>query len=198
MRVAAITLGLLLSPAHGMAQIGNPAGFAPDTLMDKPGVPAANQTNYQDRLFARLLTAGGLAEVELGKLARSRSDDGTVKEFADRMVNDHGKANDALKSIADKSKTPLPGELDPDHKKIKADLEKLKGSEFELAYMAAQIVEHQKAAQLLVWEIGSGEDGELQRFAARTLPTVIEHLEIARQIYAQRATETSIQAAKAN
>src|SRR4051794_9135585 len=129
MRVAAITLGLLLLPAHGIAQIGNPAGFAPDTLMDKPGGPAANQTNYQDRLSARLLTAGGLAEVELGKLA-GRSDDEDVKQFADRMVNVHDKANEALKSIAAKSKIPLPGELDPDHKKIKADLEKLKGSEF--------------------------------------------------------------------
>src|SRR3954467_9972208 len=123
MRVAAITLGLLLLPAPGIAQIGNPAGFAPDTLMEKPGVPAANQTNYQDRLFARLLTAGGLAEVELGKLAGSRSDDETVKQFADRMVNDHGKANEELKSIADKSKIPLPGELDAEHKNTKADLE---------------------------------------------------------------------------
>ena len=45
-----------------------------------------------------------------------------------------------------------------------------------LTYMRAQIVDHQKTSQLLQWEIGSGEDAEMQRFAADTLPTVLEHL----------------------
>jgi putative membrane protein len=198
MRALAITLGLVLAPAQVSAQIGNPAGMAPDTRFERPGVPAPNQTNYQDRLFAQLLTAGGIAEVELGKLAADTSGHDGVKRFADRMVDDHSKANEALKSIAEENKIPLPDELDADHKKIRADLEKLDGAEFDLAYMAAQIVDYQKAAQLLAWEIGQGQNAELQRFAARTLPTVLEHLDMAKQIYAQLTGEAAVEAAKAN
>jgi putative membrane protein len=198
MRAAAITLGLLLWPTQALAQIGNPAGLAPDTRMEKPGVPAPNQTNYQDRLFAKLLAAGGMAEVEFGRFAAEKTGHEDVKRFADHMVIDHSGANEALRSIANKSKIPLPSEIDADHKGLRSKFEKLDGTEFDLAYMAAQIIDHQKTAQLLAWEIGSGQDGELQRFAARTLPTVLEHLDMARQIYAQLTGEASVEATKAN
>ncbi len=182
----AIALGLSLLPATAvMAQIGNPAGMAPDTRFEAPGVPAPNQTNYQDRLFAQLTATGGMAEVEFGNLALERAVNSGVKDFAQRMVGDHDKANDTLKGLAEESKIPLPDELDPDHKRQRADLEKLEGTEFDLAYMKGQIVDHQKTVQLLIWEIGSGQDAEIQRFAAATLPTVLRHLEMARNLTAE-------------
>jgi putative membrane protein len=79
----------------------------------------------------------------------------------------------------------LPDELDPDHQRQRAELEELEGAEFDLAYMRGQIVDHQKTVQLLIWEIGSGQDAEIQRFAAATLPTVLRHLEMARDLTAE-------------
>jgi putative membrane protein len=183
MRRVAIAFSLAILPVSAvMAQIGNPAGMVPDIRLDAPGVPAPSQTNYQDRLFAQLAAAGGMAEVEFGNLAAERAANSGVKEFAHRMVEDHGKANDRLKGLADTSKIPLPDELDPDHKRQRAELEKLEGAEFDLAYMRGQIVDHQKTVQLLIWEIGSGQDAEIQRFAAATLTTVLRHLEMARDL----------------
>ncbi|HWK65040.1 MAG TPA: DUF4142 domain-containing protein [Rhizobiaceae bacterium] len=167
-----------------VAQLGNPAVWAPDTRLEKPGVPAPNQTNTTDRLFAQLFAAGGMAEVELGRLAAGKARSSTVKEFANRMVQDHTFANEKLSGIAEMSKIPLPTELTADHQRIRDDLEK-QDEGFDLAYMRAQVVEHQKAAQLLVWQIGSGQDGELQRFASATLPTVLDHLELARILTAE-------------
>ncbi|RUY84535.1 DUF4142 domain-containing protein, partial [Mesorhizobium sp. M7A.F.Ca.CA.001.12.2.1] len=46
MRAAIMTVVLAVSPCCALAQIGNPAGLAPDTSMEKPGVPAPHQTNY--------------------------------------------------------------------------------------------------------------------------------------------------------
>jgi putative membrane protein len=185
MRVVAITFALALSPCCALAQIGNPAGFAPATRFEKPGVPAPNQTNYQDQLFAQLVMAGGRAEVELGRLAAGKTSHDRVRQFANRMVDDHGNANEQLKSLADKSKIPLPEELDSDHKKIRADLGKLDGAAFDLTYLAAQIVDHQKTAQLLAWEIGSGEDADLQHFASDKLPVVLEHIKAAQALHAE-------------
>jgi putative membrane protein len=192
MRAIATIIALALSTTCASAQIGNPAGFAPDTAFKKPGVPAPNQTNYQDRLFAQLTTAGGMAEVDIGRLAAGKTKHDGVRQFANQMADDHGKANEELKSLADKSKIPLPDKFDPDHKKIRAALEKLDGAEFDLAYLAAQIVEHQKAAQLLAWEIGSGEDADLQHFASDKLPGVLEHLDMARALHAQLAGKPSL------
>ncbi len=195
MRALTIMLGLVLLPGHALAQFGNPAGWAPDTRTDAPGKSAPNQTNYQDRLFAQLVTAGGLAEVELGRLAAGKSTNDEVKAFADRMVGDHTDANAKLKAIADKSRMPLPDRLDPDHEKMRADLEKLDGARFDLEYMKAQVIDHQKTVQLLVWEIGQGQDADVQQFAKETLPKVLEHLEMARQIQAQLADDARVRPA---
>jgi putative membrane protein len=189
MRALTITLGFTLVPVYASAQIGNPAGLAPDTKMEKPGVLAPNQTNYQDRLFAQLVGEGGLAEVDLGKLAADKTGHNDVKRFANLMVDDHGKSNDMLRSIADKSKMPLPDAINADHKKMRSDLKKLTGAQFDLAYITGQIVDHQKTALLLAWEIDQGEDAEMQRFAADTLPVVLEHLEMARLVQAKLASE---------
>lgn len=175
-----ILMTIVVPPA--LAQMGNPAGFAPDTRMQEPGVPAAHQTNNQDRLFAQLAAAGGLAEVDFGKLAGAKATNAEVKEFAQAMLHDHSDANSKLKVLADSAKIPLPDALDADHKAIRQKLDTVEGHAFDVAYIRAQIIDHQKAAQLLAWEIGSGQDAQLQQYAAATLPVVMTHLRMAQNI----------------
>ncbi|WP_368516691.1 DUF4142 domain-containing protein [Rhizobium sp.] len=180
--VALSALGLFAGTAT--AQIGNPAGMGVETRMAKPGIPAPNQTNNQDRLFAQLAAAGGLAEVELGRVAGQKASADPVKQFADRMVQDHSDANGKLKNLADAAKIPLPTEPDADHQVVRDHLDKLNGEAFDRAYIAAQIVDHQKTAQLLAWEISLGEDAEMQRLAGSMLPIVLDHLRQAQEINA--------------
>ncbi|WP_104826345.1 DUF4142 domain-containing protein [Rhizobium sp. NXC24] len=181
--VTLAALTLLGCPA--LAQIGNPAGMGADTRMTEPGVPAPHQTNNQDRLFAQLAAAGGLAEVEFGKMAAAKANADAVKEFANMMVRDHSDANAKLKTLSDSAKIPLPDELDPDHAAAREKLEKLSDTAYDVAYIKMQIVDHQKAAQLLAWEISMGEDAEMQRFAAATLPVVLDHLHRAQELQAE-------------
>jgi putative membrane protein len=182
---------LVLLPWQACAQIGNSAGWSPDTKTEKAGMPSPNQSNYQDHLFAQIAAMGGLAEVDLGKLAASKAVDPGVKQFAQRMVDDHEKANGKLKSIAQKSNVPLPTNIDVEHGKAFADLNKLNGHQFDRAYLAYTTVEHQKTAQLLAWEIGQGEDAGMQRFASETLPAVLDHLRVARDLAAQIPLDVS-------
>jgi putative membrane protein len=186
---------LLASPAA--AQIGNPAGVAPGTPQSAPGVPAPHYPNTEDRLFARLAAAGGMAEVDFGKLAEQKAQSGEVKGFARRMADDHAKANGQLADLAKQANIPLPTELDPDHKAMRVELDKLSGAEFDKVYMRGQVVDHQKTVVLLQWEIALGQDGDLQRFAAQTLPIVLEHLQMAQNLLAEIAGQTAQGAAPA-
>ncbi|OHV78819.1 DUF4142 domain-containing protein [Rhizobium sp. LCM 4573] len=175
---------LVLLSGTAFAQIGNPAGMGADTRMTEPGIPAPHQTNNQDRLFAQLLAAGGLPEVEFGNIAGDKAKADAVRQFADMMVRDHTDANAKLKDLAEAARIPLPTELDPDHQVVRDRLDKLTDEAFDEAYIKAQIVDHQKTAQLLAWEIAFGEDAEMQRQAAAMLPVVLDHLRRAQEINA--------------
>lgn len=180
MRAATLAIAFTLLPIMANAQIGNPGFMAPDTEFDARGVPAPNQPNTTDKLFAQLVTEGGMAEVNLGELAANSAGTTAVGDFARRMIADHSSAGDKLATIAQNSNIPLPDELNAEHVAKRAQLESLDGAAFDLEYMRSQVVDHQKATQLLIWEIANGQDGELQRFASETLPAVLEHLRLAR------------------
>jgi putative membrane protein len=167
------------------AQVGNPAGMKPGTPQTAPGVPAPHEPNTQDRLFARIATIGGMAEVELGKMAEQKGGSDAVKNFGRRMVQDHGKANDQLAGLAKEASIPLPDELDQEHKSMRDQLQAMSGANFDRAYLHGQIIEHQKTVQLLEWEINSGQDAGIKRFASETLPTVLYHLQMAQDLMAQ-------------
>jgi putative membrane protein len=183
--VAAVTLAM---PAA--AQLGNPGFVMPGTPHSAPGVPAPNHANTQDRLFALLLAAGGAAEVDFGRLAEDKAQNESVKEFARRMVQDHTKANAELASVASAAQIPLPGELNPDQKDMRAKLVSLTGAAFDLTYMQGQVIHHQKTVILLQWEIGQGQDAPMQQWASSTLPVVLSHLEMAKNLLAELAAQS--------
>jgi putative membrane protein len=194
MRLFAATSLLALiaaEPALSQTGTGNPATMAPGTPQSAPGTPAPNQPNENDRLFVYVATIGGRAEVEFGQLAEQKGRAQAVKEFAHQMAADHGQANQQLAQLAQAANLPQPGDLDEEHKTMRAMLDKLSGAEFDLAYIRGQIADHQKTAQLLEWQIGSGRDPQLKGFASQILPVVLRHLQMATAIQYQLAATAS-------
>src|SRR3982074_3504167 len=84
-----------------------------------------------DGMFVLDVAKDGMAEVELGKLASEKATSDDVKKFAQRMVTDHGKANDELKTLAQNKSIMLPSDLDPKAKATHDRLAKLSGPAFE-------------------------------------------------------------------
>jgi len=175
----------ILATAPASAQFGNPAGMDPGTRESEPGLPVPGQTNVPDRLFAALAAQGGIAEVELGKLAQQKSRNDAVTTFAKRMVDDHGKSNAQLTEVAKRAGLLLPTEPAPDQLEVKQSLSSRNGAAFDVEYTRAQVTDHQKTEQLLLWVIASGENADLQRFASDTLPDVVHHLQLAQTLLSQ-------------
>jgi len=183
--VALIVIATALAGAPASAQFGNPGGLDPGTIESPPGVPTPGETNVTDRLFTTLAAQGGIAEGELGKLAQQKSRNEAVTAFANRMIDDHGMSNAQLTQRAKQAGLTLPTEPAPDQLEMRQKLSGLNGAAFDAEYMRAQVTEHQKTVQLLLWVIASGENAELQHFATALLPDVMHHLQLAQTLVNQ-------------
>jgi putative membrane protein len=173
--------GTAKSGAKGKPQGGTPASgaSAQGTAAPQGNTPAA------DAMFIRTAAMDGMAEVEHGRLAAQNAMHDEVKQFGQRMVDDHGKAGDELKGLASQKNVTLPTELDAKHKAMQDKLAKMKGPAFDRAYMTQMITAHQQAVALFQKEAGAGKDPEAKAWAAKTLPTLQEHLKMARGVNAK-------------
>ncbi|RZK37357.1 MAG: DUF4142 domain-containing protein [Pedobacter sp.] len=135
-----------------------------------------------DAEFATKAAVMGMAEVELSKLALEKSTHAKIKEFATMMVNDHGMANEELKTIAMGKNISLPATLDEDHQKMWNDLNGKTGKDFDKKYVDDMIDGHQKTLDLLEKQAKDGEDAELKTFAGKTAPVVRAHLDQIKKI----------------
>jgi putative membrane protein len=149
-----------------------------------------------DQTFVKKAAIGGMAEVELGTLAKDKASSDQVKQFAQRMVDDHGKANDELKTLAQNKNITLPTELDAKHKAVRDRLSKLSGAQFDKAYMQAMLKDHREDVSEFRSESRSAKDPDVKAFAAKTLPTLEDHLKLAQQDSKAVATSGTKSSAK--
>jgi putative membrane protein len=164
------TAAVLLSVAPAFAQKTTPA------TTKTAGQAAA------DHQFAMKAAQGGLAEVELGRLATEKASSDEVKKFGQRMVDDHSKANDELKSEAQKKNITLPSSVDAKDKALMDRLSKLSGAAFDRAYMSAMVKDHRTDVAEFQNEASNGHDADLKAWAAKTLPTLQDHLKQAESV----------------
>jgi putative membrane protein len=166
----------------GMSQT---SGMHPRSSQSGPGLTA------MDKKFVHDAAEGGLAEVELGKLASEKGSSENVKKFGQRMVDDHSKANDELKQIASAKGVDLPTDLSAKDKMLKERLSKLNGPNFDKAYMENMVKDHKKDVADFARESSSGGDPQVKEFAAKTLPTLKDHLKEAEQIAPSAKSSTA-------
>jgi putative membrane protein len=132
-----------------------------------------------DRDFAQKAAAGGLAEVALGQLAQQNGSAPQVKEFGQRMVTDHGQANEELQRIAQSLNLTLPTEPAAKEQATLKRLSALKGAAFDTAYTQDMVRDHQEDVIAFQREAQSGKDPALKAFAQKHLPVLQQHLQMA-------------------
>lgn len=143
--------------------------------------------------FVQKAAEAGMAEVQLGQLAAERASSPDVKNFAQMMVRDHSKAGDELKRTVSGRDVQLPAQLDEKHRDKLEKLRQLQGAEFDREYMQTMVDGHEDVVDLLGDRAneaskpsGDGARAALETavndWAAKTLPTVQQHLRQAREI----------------
>ncbi len=135
-----------------------------------------------DKHFVKKASAAGMAEVNLSNLAVTRGHRAEVKQFARRMIADHGRANRELLGLANSKGLIAANTMDEKHKKLFEKLSTMDGPAFDHAYMEGMVKDHEEAVKLFEKESKDGEDEALKSWAGKTLSVLKMHLETAQKI----------------
>ena len=165
--VAVLALGVAVN-AYAQSPRGKP----------QPPVHKAG-LSLEDAAFANKAAAGGIAAVEMGKLAQQISKTAEVKKLAERIVAERGKANEELKALSAAKGNPLP--VSPSRVAM-IEMEKvvkLTGAKFDQEYLEDVVEDHKKDVKEFEKQSKAGKDPDLTKWAAEKLPMVKEHLRLA-------------------
>ena len=179
--------------AAALAALGFATGTMAQSTATAPKADAKSATAGKgalagdDRTFAMKAAQGGMMEVEAGKAAQSKAQHDSVKQFAQKMVDDHGKANAELMSLAKSKGVDLPPALDKEHKAHMDMMAKKSGADFDREYMKHMVDDHKKTVADFEKQSKSGKDADLRKWAGDKLPTLREHMKMAESTHAQVA-----------
>jgi putative membrane protein len=151
---------------------------------------AQSSVSKNDRDFFEDIAHANLAEVATGQMALEKSQNVQVKQFAQKMIDDHSKAEAELKQLADAKGVKLPTEPDMIHKTKAATLKPLSGATFDKQYIKhAGVGDHENAHKLLAKVQNKAKDADLKAYAEKTIKAVDAHLDIAKQLEQQIVKE---------
>src|SRR5262245_56810317 len=174
--VATLSLGL----AAGGGAVARAAG---DT---------STSTGKADRAFLTEAASAGLMEVELGRVATTHAASERVKQLGQRMIDDHRKANADMKKFATRESITLPDTMMEDHREMTTRLSKLQGPAFDQAYMQAMVKDHEEDVAKFREQARSAADPDVKAFATKTLPTLENHLRMAKEISGTAAGDAPV------
>lgn len=143
---------------------------------------AQSAESKSDAKHMKDLAIANMAEVETGKLALEKAQDPKVKEFAQHMVDDHGKMLEEVKSLAQSKGVDLPGAPDAKHEKVMKKLQSASGADFDREYMRAMVKDHRDALKLAQRTAKGAKDPDLKAAAQKAAPDIQDHLKMAQQI----------------
>jgi putative membrane protein len=194
--LATASVVALLAAAPAFAQTSGAAGRSATTGTQTTA--QSDKLSKQDKGFVRHAAVGGMAEVELGKMAQQKAQSQEVKQFGQTMAQDHETANSQLTAVATGKGVDMPQQLDREHRKLHDKLAKLDGSQFDREYMRAMVKDHKQDVKDFEKEAKSGQDSEIKSFAQSTLPTLQRHLQRAQDIERTMRSQTPMASRRGN
>ncbi len=165
----------------------NPSGGTTDSTPSGGTTSAPSTTNSSpslsalDKEFMTKAAQSDMTEIQTSKLALQKSQDKTVRAFAQHMIQAHTDSSQQLMQIAKAKGFTLPKDVGPDNRPLLTKLKQISGKNFNRAYMQGQVQAHTKTQAEYQKYLKQGQDPDLQGFASKISPVVAEHLEMAQK-----------------
>lgn len=174
----------LLAVSVAAAMFGS-AGVQAQTTQasGQSGASSSAKLASADRKAIMDMGMSNMAEVEMGKLAQSKSQNADVKAFAQKMIDDHGKALTEVQTLGQSKGVTLQTELDAKHKAQASKLEKMTGDAFDKAYIQqGGLGAHKETLAKLQKAQKDAKDPEVKAQVEKMIPVVQQHLQHAQQL----------------
>ncbi len=149
---------------------------------------SASKVSSNEEKMIRQLAEANMAEINTGKLAQDKAQSSEVKSFAKKMVDDHTKALDDLKQLAQSKGVTLPTEPNKQQMEVEQKLQALSGEKFDRQYMKQAGDRAHKQTHQLLQKAAKADDTDLKNYATKTMPAVEGHQQMAKE------TERSLKA----
>jgi putative membrane protein len=172
-------LFLALAVAAGVGLAAAPA--ADDK---RPTGADKDQKALTPQEFVFKVAGAGQFEVRASQFALAQAGSDKVKQFARQMIQDHTRANQELAALAARKGWPVPPGVAPKHIDLLQQLGRQTGSNFDRQYAEIQVKAHEEAVALFEAQAAGGQDADLKQWTGKTLPTLKEHLKMARDLTA--------------
>jgi putative membrane protein len=172
----------------GVALLCGATAFAQTTTADSTqngssmSSMSSGKASKADKMFARKALEGGMAEVQLGQLAAKNAGSDDVKQFGQKMVDDHTKLGDQLKPIAEQLGVTAPTTLSAKDKALMTKLQGESGEQFDKTYLKAMVKDHRKDLKEFQKEARSGKDQSLKDAASQGAEVIQGHLSEAERL----------------
>jgi putative membrane protein len=187
---------LLLGGATSLAQMrdsGGATGQAPgqsstqnpsqNPSMDpQNGMQTTGQASPVDRVFVKKAMQGSMAEVQLGQLTLQKSENEQVKQFAQRMIDDHTKLNEQMKPVAQQVGVDVPAQVSKKDRAVIAKMQGLSGPAYDQAYIKDMVKDHKQDLSDFQMEASSGQDQTVKDAASQGSKVIAGHLQMAQQM----------------
>ena len=147
-------------------------------------MPSEHERFADWKPFVNQIAMASKAEIEIAKLALQNASSDEVKQFAQRMIDDHTKAGDELAGLVQEKGMTLPDSMDAKHQALYNRLSQLQGAAFDKAYARAMLEDHMKVVQMFKAHANNGRNTDLRMWTAHTLGTLRQHLQMARELAA--------------
>ncbi|PKP47236.1 MAG: DUF305 domain-containing protein [Bacteroidetes bacterium HGW-Bacteroidetes-11] len=132
--------------------------------------------NDNDTQFLMDAAEMQLEEINLGKLAQQKGTSPQVKELGKIMEDDHTKALNELKALAQSKSVTIPTSITNDSKDVYEKLADKTGNDFDEAYSDLMVEHHEDAIDLFEKGSTDSKDAEIRAWASQKLAGLRTHL----------------------
>ena len=167
------------NPQGSMQQSGSAAQTG---AMNNMAQTQGSMNDMGDKAFLKKAMQGSMAEVELGKLALTKSNNDQVKQFAQKMIDDHTKLNDQAKPVAQQVGVSVPDGPSKKDQAMMAKMQGLSGDAFDKAYIQDMVKDHQADDKDFKMEASAGKNPQIKDLASQGEPIIASHLQMVQQI----------------
>ena len=176
------SMAIAQAPGGAPGPASQAPGQSPSMDPQMNGMQGPNQPSPMDRMFVSKAMQGSIAEVQLAQLTLQKSSNDQVKQFAQRMIDDHTKLNEQMKPVAQQLGVTPPDQVSKNDRKTMAKLQALSGSAYDQAYIKDMVKDHKQDLSQFQMEASSGQDQTAKDAANQGSKVIAQHLQMAQQL----------------